>query len=289
MSKNKYLSFDIGGTTIKYGIIDDHFNIEYQNAISTMNNKNDHILDTIKKIVSKTILSEKIDGIGISSAGIIKDGTVIYSGPTIPNYQGTKLLDEIQTMSNIPTYVINDVNAALLGEKLVGCAKNYSNIYCVALGTGIGGAYMLNGQLVHGSHYTANSLGATLFDYKTQTNYENRASTLSLEKTLNKYKTDVIQAFDYSKKNMEPFVSIINEWSLNVAEGLSNIILLYDPELLIIGGAVSKQGDYLLNILNKHLQNLIPNNLFNTKIVMGQLSNKAQLYGAISPFLASSL
>jgi Transcriptional regulator/sugar kinase len=124
-----------------------------------------------------------------------------------------------------------------------------------------------------------------LYDPKTKTNYEQRASTLTLEHNLEKYHTSVIDAFEFAKKGEDPYVQIIKDWAHEVATGLANIVLLFDPEILVIGGAVSKQGDYLINLLNKEMAELIPEGLFKTKLKIARLTDKAQIYGAISQFV----
>lgn len=86
-------------------------------------------------------------GIGVSTAGIVgKNGEIQYAGPTIPGYIGTPIKKELEELSGLPVSVVNDVDAALLGERLAGGAKGSDNVYCIALGTGIGGAYFYEGN-----------------------------------------------------------------------------------------------------------------------------------------------
>lgn len=132
-----------------------------------MHNKDGHILKMLKKITHEMIKEYQLAGIGVSTAGIVdKDGSIKYAGPTIPNYQGTKIKEELERETNLAVNVVNDVDAALLGEKLAGAARKCTSIYCIALGTGIGGAYFEDGHLFHGFHGTANSLGYTLYNLK---------------------------------------------------------------------------------------------------------------------------
>lgn len=286
MEDNKtYLAFDIGGTTIKYGLVDSQLNISNYNKVETLKNKDNHILKTLLRLTAEFQARYQLSGIGISSAGIVKDGSILYAGPTIPNYQGTQIQAELESQSKLPVFVVNDVDAALLGEQIDGVAKGSNSAYCVALGTGIGGAFVNNGQLMNGNHYYANSIGYTLYDNKTKTDYENRASTLTLEHTLTDYNVSVIEAFEYAKQRIDPYYKIIDDWALEVAKGLSNIILLFDPEILVIGGAVSKQGNFLLKLLNEKIEELVPQGLFKTQLRIAQLADKSQIYGAVSKFL----
>lgn len=280
-----YLAFDVGGTTIKYGLVDKNLNISHTGKVATEKNKDGHILKMLKKVTSELKNEYYLIGIGVSTAGIVgKNGEIAYAGPTILDYTGTPIKAELEKDFNLPTNVVNDVDAALLGEKLAGNAKGYTSIYCVALGTGIGGAYYEAGKMFSGAHGTANNIGWTLYDVKTKTNFEQRASTLSLQAKLAPLGVDPIEGFKRAKTGSSQEKKIIEDWSLEVAEGLSNILLLFDPEVLIIGGAVSKQGDYLKKLLEKQLKKILPPNLCKTKIKMASLGNKAQLYGAIDKF-----
>src|SRR5699024_5191578 len=104
-----------------------------------------------------------------------KQGEIIYAGPTIQDYRGTNFKEALKSFQ-LPVHVTNDVDAALLGEIWQGEASTYDNVFCMTLGTGIGGAW-LKDELMDGAHFQANAIGYLLYDEKTQTNFEMRAST----------------------------------------------------------------------------------------------------------------
>lgn len=285
MSK-KFLAFDVGGTTIKYGLVDNQLNISNRGKFDTHHNQDDYILKQLLDISAEFKGNHEIDAIGVSTAGIVGDqGEILYAGPTIPQYQGTQLKAKLVEENNLPTFVVNDVDAALLAELVSGTAQDSKSAYCVALGTGIGGAYAINGKLVSGAHSFANSIGYILYDQKSDTYYEQRASTLALEAKLKEQNVSVIEGFEKAKNNDLACLKIIKDWSYQVAAGLAEVILLFDPEVLVIGGAVCQQGDFLIDLLEEQLQKLVPNGLLKTKLKTATLTDKAQLVGAISPFL----
>ncbi|MFD0896329.1 ROK family protein [Loigolactobacillus binensis] len=285
MSDQLYLTFDIGGTTIKYSLIDQQRQLSHGGRCPTEHNQGGHILQQLLKITADYQTQHELSGIGVSTAGIVgAAGQIQYAGPTIPGYQGTPIKAALEKQSGLPVLVVNDVDAALLGEQLAGAAQGKQTVYCVALGTGIGGAYLDHGQLLNGAHATANSLGYTLYDPATKTNYEQRASTLTLDHQLAQLGISVPAAFDRARRSEPPFVTLITDWATEVATGLANIILLFDPEILLIGGAVSQQGDFLLGLLNRALEPLLPPNLCKTELCVTQLADKAQLFGAVAKF-----
>lgn len=282
----QYLAFDIGGTTIKYGVVSDKLTISHRGVVPTQHNAGGAILTSLKTVTKKILTTTSIDGVGVSTAGIVgTDGAIQYAGPTIPNYQGTPLKAELEALTHMPVFVVNDVDAALLGERIGGAAQGSDNVYCVALGTGIGGAYFSHGQLQSGAHGNANSIGYTLYDFDNATNYEQRAATLSLQARLKPYGVSVIEAFSQAKQGDELLSTVIHDWAEAVASGLAPVILLLDPEILIIGGAVSKQGQYLLDLLTPAIDQLLPPHFRETDLKVAALGNDAQLIGAVAQHL----
>ncbi|RMW51162.1 ROK family protein [Lactiplantibacillus pentosus] len=278
-----FLTFDIGGTSIKYGLIDQQLQLSHQGKCLTEQNRDGFILKQLLKVTASYQAQYPLTGIGVSTAGIVgAAGEIQYAGPTIPGYQGTPIKAALMAQSGLPVVVVNDVDAALLGEQLTGAAKGAASAYCVALGTGIGGAYVENGQLMTGVHATANSIGYMLYDEQTQTNYEQRASTLTLEHQLKPYGISVKDAFSEAKLGHAPYDQMIKTWAEEVATGIAPVLLLFDPEVLLLGGAVSLQGQYLVDLLTDALSPLLPPELIQTKIRVAKLADKAQLYGAVA-------
>ncbi|MFK5675888.1 MULTISPECIES: ROK family protein [unclassified Ligilactobacillus] len=283
---NKYLAFDVGGTTIKAALIDESQGITYVGKYSTNRNQNDCILKIIDQVSRKVCACEHCSGVGISTAGIVdeKNGRIMYAGPTIPGYMGTELGSTLSASVHLPIRVVNDVDAALLGELLCGCAQSYTDVYCVALGTGIGGAHYVDGKLINGAHWRANSVGymdAGLDNYLT---WEQRSSTIALEKRLSGLGLTPIDAF--AQMDRDPNVGhIMMKWFDEIGRGLANIILIIDPELLLIGGAVSLQEECLIKPLKTAVRRHLPKGFLDTEIKAAQLHNDAALYGAVAPFI----
>ncbi|MBU5211522.1 ROK family protein [Bacillus sp. Gen3] len=283
-----YLSIDIGGTYIKSALINDQKNLYGHQKIKTKKNIDEAILKQVEEIIATTLSDTSIDGIGISTAGIVDrvKGEIIYAGPTIYQYKGTEFKRRLFEMFHLPIYVENDVNAALLGEVWQGAAQNENQVYCITLGTGIGGAYYHH-QIIDGIHHQANSVGYLLFDPMTKTNYEMRASTSALNKRiLTEVGENVTteEVFERAKQKDARSTAIIEDWSMEVAKGIAQIILLIDPKCIVIGGGISRQGDYLLHHIEKQLQLFLPTDFLKTELKIAQLYNDAALFGAVYPF-----
>ncbi len=157
----------------------------------------------------------------------------------------------------------------------------------MALGTGIGGAYYLD-RLPTGSQFSVGEIGQSVYDFDTETTYEQRASTIALDK---KIKTeihdtlDVIEFFELCKQEDANALKVLDEWLFELARGIVNLFVILDPKYLIIGGAISAQKDYLLNKIEEKVRELNPIKIDKTKFLTAALGNDAALYGAISPFV----
>lgn len=284
-----YLAVDIGGTTIKFAIIDNDYKIIHYEFCKTPDNINLKIEDEIYRVAKEIKLKYNYTKIGISAAGVIDTNTfeVISAGPTIKNYIGTNFKKSVGDKLGLDIYVDNDVNCALLGEQWLGAAKGLDEVFCLALGTGIGGAYYLD-KMPQGSCFGAGEIGKTMYDFKTETSYEQRASTIALEKKIkNKLgeNVSVIDFFEKTKSNDETSLKILEEWLTDLSSGIVNMLLLLDPKCVILGGAISKQGDYLIDLITKKVSELNPIKTNKTKFVAASLGNDAALYGAISVFV----
>lgn len=284
-----FLGVDIGGTTIKFAVIDEEYKIIHHEVCDTPDNISLRIEDEIYRVAKEIKENYNYNKIGISAAGVIDTNnmTVISAGPTIKNYIGTDFKKSVGDKLGVDIYVDNDVNCALLGEQWLGGAKGLDEVFCLALGTGIGGAYYLD-KMPQGSCFGVGEIGKSLYDKATDTSYEQRASTIALE---NKVKSrlgeevSVIEFFDRCKANDKEALKLMEEWSTHLAEGIVNMLLILDPKCVILGGAVSKQGDYLVNIIENKVKELNPIKTNQTKFVVASLGNDAALYGAVSVFV----
>ncbi|WP_436943056.1 ROK family protein [Staphylococcus xylosus] len=289
---NYKVAIDIGGTDIKAAVLDENLKFINYQRIPTPNNINEFIADAIFELVShfkETYMIHPLQ-VGISSAGVINEekGTVVYAGPTIPNFIGTnfhKLLSPL----NAEVKVFNDVNAALLGE-LTLHDYEADNIFCLTLGTGIGGAfYNKVGHLYNGERNRANEIGYLLYKQQDRLTFEQRASTNALKFLMKThalaYSDDVPKLFELAEQQDALAISILDRWSTHVAEGIAQIQIIYDPGLILIGGGISSQGEKLLKYITPKLEEFLPSNYGHAPVQTAQTQNHASLYGAISRFL----
>ncbi|NME36416.1 MULTISPECIES: ROK family protein [Fusobacterium] len=290
----KIVGIDIGGTMIKYGLLSIEGDILENGEIETEASKGiDVLFGKLCNIVSKYLKSNDILGIAVSGTGQIDGsiGKVIGGNPIIPGWIGTNLVEKLENHFNLPAVLENDVNCAALGEKWLGAGKGQDNFICVTIGTGIGGGIVLNGDIFRGSSCVAGEFGHIQIEKNGKEClcgkkgcYERYASATALV-SLAKEKTGKIyngkQIFDRERKNEPVFVEVIKEWVDYFTDGLSTITYIFNPTLIIIGGGVTKQGDYLLNKFKDSLDaKLGVNYKKNLEIKFAELGNNAGMLGA---------
>ena len=150
----EYICIDIGGTSIKYGMIqeDAKFLVTGEMPTEAKQYGGPGIMEKAKKIVSEYMETYKPAGICISTAGMVdcEEGKITYAAPLIPNYTGTEIKKTLEEAFGIPCEVENDVNCAGLAESFAGASKGSKISVCLTIGTGIGGAIVIDGKVFHG-------------------------------------------------------------------------------------------------------------------------------------------
>ena len=293
-----YICIDIGGTSIKYGVLSEKGEIFIDGTVSAkVTEKENFILSDVKKLI-RNILDEyrnyEIKGICVSTAGVVnpEKGEIAYAGPTIPKYTGTKIKEELEKEFSISCEVENDVNCAGLGEYWKGAGKGSKSMVCLTIGTGIGGSVILDGKLLNGIGYTAGEIG---YMDVNGSYIQNIASSKYLVEKVQKEKmekegiTDAITGvdiFELAKKGDEICIAGINEIISNLAVGVRNIIYLLNPEVIVIGGGITAQKEYLEEKIRKEVNDGMISDMFRkTRIELAQQGNQAGLLGALYNFL----
>lgn len=285
MNKN-YLAFDVGGTSIKYALMDSDLNFLERGKALTNHNKDQAIITNLKTITTDIASKYDIAGIGVSTAGRVgKKGDIIFSGPTIKDYQGTQIKQILEEESHLPVHILNDVDAALRGEIFCGAGKIYRSIYCIALGTGIGGSFYIDHHLVDGAHNLGNSVGYLDYDPKDKSTFESHYSTLAFESQLNAEHVSVPDAFAKARQGNQHFLSLIDHWCDEIGKRMAQICLILDPEAFLIGGAVCQQGDFFTDRLATATKKYMPDGMFHVQIKPAMLQDRSQLFGAVADFI----
>lgn len=289
----KVIGLDIGGTAVKYGLLDENGVILELGEFPTEAEKGvENLFKNICGVIDK-YLSDDILGIAVSGTGQI-DGTigkVIGGNPIIPGWIGTNLVEKLEDRYKIPAVLENDVNCAALGEKWLGAGKNSENFVCLTIGTGIGGGIILNGDIFRGDTYVAGEFGHIQIVKSGEEClcgkkgcYERYASATALVKMVKEKTGKTLngkEIFELEKSGDKEIKEIVDRWIDYFTDGLSTIAYIFNPPLVVIGGGVTKQGEYLLNRILVSLDSKLGINYKkNLKIKFAELGNNAGILGA---------
>ena len=274
----RVLCFDIGGTAIKYALIEnDNLKDININKMPTRKEKDkNYILIDVLNVIESY---DNLDCIGISTAGVVdsEKGEIIFAGPTIPGYIGTNFKKAIKERFNLECFVENDVNSAAIGEYFYGSYKG--NVFCLTVGTGVGGAFIQNGTLYKGASQKAGEIGYLPLNGG---KYQEFASTTYLTDTVSKKlgkKVDGLYIFENAKKGDKLCKEAIDKLIDNLSEGILNIIYILNPNTLIIGGGITAQKEYLENRIKQSIKNKLIDRSFEPDICLAKLENGAGIYG----------
>lgn len=300
---------DLGGTTCKCGLFTtDGQLVEKWEVPTDTSNGGINILKNLAKAVNdkieeKSIVKADIAGVGIGVPGPVSDDGVVNNcvnlGWGVFNVESefSELLGGIKVKAG------NDANVAALGEAWMGAAKNYSSSVMVTLGTGVGGGIIIDDKIICGSTGAAGEIGHIRVNYSEENSCgcgnhgcleqycsatgiarlakirlaENEDATplRSLEKI------EAKDVFDEAKKGDVVAKEIVAKACSYLAQGLQVISATINPEAFVIGGGVSKAGQFLIDEVEYRFTDIAFHASKNTKIVLATLGNDAGIYGAM--------
>lgn len=288
-----YAAIDIGGTSIKYGIVDESGNVQkYSHMPTDANNGQKALIEKIYGIVQNLMKDyPDIKGLGISTAGIVDTqiGKVIYANDLMPGYTGTAWKQLLESRYSIKVIVNNDVNSAALAEAWVGAARGCDNFFCLTIGTGVGGAAFLNGKLFTGTHYRAAEIGYMMTGGCNALRFDKTASTTALVSAAsgktNESGLDGKILFEKARANDPKYKEVFEKWFDNLANGICNVVCIYDPSLIVIGGGISAEGEFLIDNIKRHLQKYLAKALLDgIEFKTASCKNQAGMIGAVYEF-----
>jgi len=283
-----YMAIDIGGTKIKYCILNEAGEVNEILDVDTPRSATGEEVIVFLKELIEGLWHERIAGIGISTLGIVDEeqGIVVGACDNFPGLLKVRLKQELSLYFQRPVAVMNDVNAAALGEAFFGAGKALNCFYCLTLGTGIGGALVVNKKVYLGAHGMAGEAGY-LWNGRQQS-YEELASVKAfLEAVWERDKPiSGVEIFDSIENGEIMYRTQFQQWVDHVAAGVKDIIYIIDPGVFIIGGGVSERGRFLTDYIQKSLDDqLMPDFKSKSKVIPAAHFNTANLLGAITALL----
>lgn len=307
--EKRYVGVDIGGTTVKmglYNITEDDFNYLWEIPTNVKNNGQSILPEIVKSITSVcsdwgTGITE-LSGIGIGVPGPVNREGLLLRCANL-GWGVFSVADEIKKLTGLHNIKVeNDANVAALGEMWKGGGRGYTDMILVTLGTGIGGAIIINGSIYSGNNGAAGEIGhmtisqdekemcgcgnyGCLEQYASATGIVRIAERALKETRLNtplvsgQFTTrEIVEA----AKNGDDFsLMVIDEFARYLGVALSNVANVINPQAFIIGGGVSKGGSIIIDNVRKYFKKYSMYALKDTDFRLAELGNKAGIYGCV--------
>lgn len=296
MSLRYAIGIDLGGTSIKYAIVGEGGDIVWNQKKPTQGQSStDQILQNIIDTVEESRNVAQSMGITISSVGVgtpglvdIETGVVKGGAENITGWKNLPLGDILFEVTGLDTVVDNDANFMGLGEYIFGNHQNRDMIF-ITLGTGIGGAIIINGKIHRGFNSAAGELGALVMNHNGKMGFwEDFASTsamvnLYITKSTVESKEQINGKYIFRKyyEGEKLAQEVVNENADLVGMGIASYINIFNPEKVVIGGGISEAGlGYISKIHDRAMAYAMPDCSKGVEIVAAKLGNRAGFLGA---------
>ena len=289
------LGVDVGGTYIKAGVVDENYTILHKVSVPTEGDAGYE--DLVRNIARAGELAAREAGFDLkefSSAGIgipgllnPKTGVVVLAPNLSGGWRHVPFRETIQKLLPVPVYVGNDANCAVVGETLAGAAKGNENVVMLTLGTGVGGGVITDGKLFVGGRGLGAELGHMVLQMEgapcacglngcleaycsvtALVKQTRRAMELDLRSAMHEYAkeaglVDGRTAFECSKRGDKAAMFVVENYCRYLANGIGSLVTTFRPDVVLIGGGLSNQREYLMDKLNA----LLPRYVFAADVI----------------------
>ena len=306
------VGIDLGGTNIVAGVVNDrHEIVAFAKCKTACPRPSEEIVADMARMTREAvkkagITMDEVKGVGVGSPGVCNKDTGVVERAANLGFENLPICAMLSEMLGKKVYIENDANAAALGEFIAGAAKDVESCVCITLGTGVGGGVIIDGKVFAGSNFAGTELGHTVIEvdgelcscgrrgcweaYASATGLirqtrrameEHRDSKMwdiagSLDKVDGRTSFEAMRAGDAAGK------AVVDRYIYYIAVGLINMINIFQPEILCVGGGICKEGETLLAPLRKYIdaEQFSKYSEKKTKLCVAALGNDAGIIGA---------
>ncbi len=307
-----YLGVDLGGTNIACAVVTETGRILGKASVPTA------LPDSPEAIAGRIVdccrmatreagcTMEEIASVGIGTPGIANRNTGMVEYSCNLNFKNTPLAQLVGAPLRKPVYLENDANAAALGEYAAGCGRGTHSLVAITLGTGVGGGIVLEGKLLTGFNFAGAEIGhfvmyhdgelcgcgrkgcfeaycsATALIRQTRCAMENHPESKMWELAPTLEQVDGRTSFDAMAAGDETAKSVVAQYQKYLADGLTSIVNIFQPEVLCVGGGICNQGETLLGPVREVFdrEDYARDCVRRTRLVRAELGNDAGIIGA---------
>jgi glucokinase len=275
------IGIDIGGTNIRVGLAENDC-IEKIEAVKIKKGcSKDEVINDIFALIEKLDLTN-VSGIGVGVPSVINiEKGIVYDVQNIPSWKEVHLKEILEKRFGLPVRINNDANCFAVGEKYFGKAKEFSNVIGLIIGTGLGAGVIINGKLYTGRNSGAGEFGMIPFKDKYVEYY------CSGQFFHNVYGLTGEELLHMAEQGNQQALAIFNEYGNNLGEAIKIIMYSLDPQIIVLGGSVSKSFNYFQQKMWDSINNFKYS--ISLKKIMVEVSEKENvaILGAAALFLDS--
>ena len=302
------IGVDLGGTNIAAGIVSDNGQVLVKKSLSTRPERGSaavlaDIAQLCKELAGEVAVPVRHVGIGVPGTVNPSKGIILLA-PNI-NFKDISVSQEMPRLPDIPIFLENDANCAALGEAKFGAAGDSQNSITVTLGTGIGGGLIIDGKIYRGSFFGAGEVGhqtiragGNICGCGRRGCWEAYASASALIRQARYWQSRILTStiaemangdldqitakiiFDAAGQGDGLAREVVDEYINNLCVGLANLVNIFQPDVVVIGGGVSGHGRGLIEAIECRMPDMVLNGNVFTKFVIAQLGNDAGIVGA---------
>ena len=306
MMKKYAFGVDIGGTTVKMGLFNMSGEVQQVWEIPTRTqDKGSMILSDIAKSIREKIAEtglsdDEIAGVGIGAPGAVDGEGVVHQAVNL-GWTRFNLKEELHDLVKLPVKAGNDANVAALGEAWKGGGKGYNNMLLVTLGTGVGGGIINDGKILSGATGSGGEIGHIHLQDEEPDEcgcgnhgcFEQYASATGVVRIAGRVlaateKNSVLRGKEYTSKDIfdaakagdSVAIEITQQYGNYLGKGLAVVASVINPEIIVLGGGVSKCGEMLFDLLKPSFDKYVFSGCRGVKFALAKLGNDAGIYGA---------
>ncbi len=305
-----YIGIDLGGTNIAAGLVDENGKILHKFQTPTLAERPFEEIVSDMAMAAERVISDlgisrgDIRSIGVGSPGAIDNssGTILFAGNL--GWKNAPLKAELERLTGFETNIENDANAAAYGEYFMH-GGGISDFIFITLGTGIGGGIIIDGKIYRGFNGAGAELGHNTLIFggdmcscgkrgcwevygsvsglinQTKAAIEKYPDSLMSALKAERGTVDGKTAFDAAKQNDPAAKAVVKQYLEYVADGICSLVNIFEPEVLLIGGGISKEGNFLLDPIKEYCEkNYFCKSIRQTKLGIAKLGNDAGIIGA---------
>ncbi len=306
------IGIDLGGTNIVAGVVDDNGNIVASSKCKTACPRpSEEIVADMARVAKEAvekagITMKDVRGVGVGSPGVCNKDTGVVERANNLGFINLPMREMLEGLLGVNVAIENDANAAALGEFKAGAAKGTNSCVCITLGTGVGGGVIIDGKVFSGSNFAGTELGHTVINVGGEACscgrkgcWEAYASATALVRQTRRAmeankdskmweiagsleKVDGRTAFDAMRAGDAAGSAVVDAYIYYIAVGLIDMINIFQPDVLCVGGGICKEGDTLLVPLKKYIEaeRYSQNTEKQTALCVAKLGNDAGVIGA---------